>query len=97
MVKVEYVEDAIDIREMAVPEDKKQVIAKMHEVEGKTFPTTRAAFEFCTKLISECLGMEEGCVAFHVVKERGKLALRLKLFSDPFLFKKLCLLKIEEE
>ena len=97
MVSVEYVEDAIDIREMAVPEDKKQVIAKMHEAEGKTFPTTRAAFEFCTKLISECLGMEEGCVAFHVVKERGKLALRLKLFSDPFLFKKLCLLKIEEE
>ena len=97
MVKVEYVEDAINIREMAVPEDKKRVIAKMHEVEGKTFPTTQAAFEFCTKLISECLGMKEGCVAFHVVKERGKLALRLKLFSDPFLFKKLCLLKIEEE
>ena len=97
MVKVEYVEDAINIREMAVPEDKKQIIAKMHEVEGKTFPTTRAAFEFCTKLASECLGMEEGCMVFHVVKERGKLVLRLSLYSDPFFFKRLCVLKIEEE
>lgn len=97
MVKVKYVEDAINIREMAVPEDKKRVIAKMHEVEGKTFPTTQAAFEFCTKLISECLGMEEGCVVFYTIKERGKLALRLKLCSDPFLYKGLCVLKIEEK
>lgn len=97
MVRVNYVEDAIDIRKMAVPEDKKQIIAKMHEVEGKIFPTTRAAFEFCTKLISECLGMEEGCVIFHTIKEQEKLALRLKLYSDPFYFKRLCTLKIEEE
>lgn len=97
MVKVKYVEDAIDIREMAIPEDKKRVLAKMHEVEGKTFPTTQAAFEFCTKLASECLGIEEGCVVFYVIKERGKLALRLKLCSDPFLYKGLCVLKIEEK
>ena len=97
MVKVKYVEDAINIREMAVPEDKKQIIAKMHEAEGKTFPTTQAAFEFCTKFISECLGMEEGSVTFRTIKERGKLALRLKLYSDPSYFKRLCTLKIEEE
>ena len=97
MVKVKYVEDAINIREMAVPEDKKRVIAKMHEAEGKTFPTTQAAFEFCTKLTSECLGMEEGCVTFRVVKERGKLILRFSLYSDPFFFKRICVLKIEEE
>lgn len=97
MVKVEYVEDAINIREMAIPEDKKQVIAKMHEAEGKTFPTTRAAFEFCTKLIGECLGMEEGCVIFHTIKEHGKLVLRLKLYSDPFYFKNLCVIRLEEE
>ena len=97
MVKVKYVEDAINIREMAVPEDKKQVMAKMHEVEGKTFPTTQAAFEFCTKLASECLGMEEGCVTFRVVKERGKLVLRFSLYSDPFFFKRICVLKIKEE
>lgn len=97
MVKVEYVEDAIDIRELVITEVKKRVIAKMHEVEGKTFPTTRAAFEFCTKLISECLEMEVGCVVFYTIKERGKLALRLKLCSDPFLYKGLCVLKIEEK
>lgn len=97
MVKVKYVEDAIDIREMAVPEDKKRVIAKMHEVEGKTFPTTQAAFEFCTKLISECLGMEEGCVIFHTTKEHGKLVIWLSLYSDPFFYKGLCVLKIEEK
>ena len=98
MVNVEYVEDAIvNLETMAVPEDKKRVIAKMHEVEGKTFPTTQAAFEFCTKLISECLGMEEGCVTFRTIKEHGKLVLWLSLYSDPFFFKRLCVLKIEEE
>ena len=97
MVRVNYVEDAIDIRKMAVPEDKKQIIAKMHEVEGKIFPTTQAAFEFCTNLISECLGMEEGCVIFHTKKEHGKLVFWLSLYSDTLFYKRLCGLKIEEE